>query len=182
MQHLDLDIYFEQWTPPPQLIDKRALVGAPHHGIGRVAKVGRETVVGLLVALKLFVAEEPGARWAKWLGLMQQLETELSPLRKWGCRVVLLPGDAETSKATPAVRVFLPEAKLELTAMQAVKALQDGAAEGGVQVAPNPPFIEEVRGRPAPMRHGISSHPAKPLHDASSRVLWIASSHASDVS
>eukprot|EP01051_Picozoa_sp_SAG22_P010406 SAG22_NODE_935_length_6425_cov_10.116819_7_plen_351_part_00 len=53
LQHLDLDIYWDQWSPPPQLIDKRSLVGAPHHGIGRVAKVGRETIVGLLVALKV---------------------------------------------------------------------------------------------------------------------------------
>eukprot|EP01051_Picozoa_sp_SAG22_P010405 SAG22_NODE_935_length_6425_cov_10.116819_6_plen_147_part_00 len=93
---------------------------------------------------QLFVAEDPKVRWDKWLDLMEQLEQELQPLQaKWGCKVVLMPGDAETSKSTPAVRVFLPEARLGLTAMQAVKALQDGDAAGGVQIAPNPPFIEE---------------------------------------
>ena len=39
LQHLDQDIYWEQWVPPPQLIDKHSLVGTPHHGIGRAAKV-----------------------------------------------------------------------------------------------------------------------------------------------
>ena len=34
----------------------------------------------------------------KWLGLMQQLEEELMPLKtKWGCEVVLLPGSIEVS-------------------------------------------------------------------------------------
>ena len=35
LQHLDLDIYWEQWSPPRALIQKEKLVGAPHHGIGR---------------------------------------------------------------------------------------------------------------------------------------------------
>src|SRR5262249_58032760 len=54
LQHLDLDIYWEQWAPPPSLIDKGRLVGEPPHGIGRPCKVGKETGVGLLVALQKF--------------------------------------------------------------------------------------------------------------------------------
>jgi L-seryl-tRNA(Ser) seleniumtransferase len=37
LQHLDQDIYWEQWVPPAQLIDKDSMVGTPHHGIGRVS-------------------------------------------------------------------------------------------------------------------------------------------------
>eukprot|EP01052_Picozoa_sp_SAG31_P056704 SAG31_NODE_16378_length_711_cov_1.214052_2_plen_87_part_00 len=40
--------------------------------------------------------------------------------------ICLLLAIGQTAKSTPAVRVYLPEVKLGLTAMQAVKALQDG--------------------------------------------------------
>ncbi|MFN7937277.1 MAG: aminotransferase class V-fold PLP-dependent enzyme [Bryobacteraceae bacterium] len=62
LQNLDLDIYWEQWAPPESLIDKKRLCGAPPHGIGRPCKVGKEIVIGLLVALKKFVAETEEAR------------------------------------------------------------------------------------------------------------------------
>ncbi|MCS7025842.1 MAG: aminotransferase class V-fold PLP-dependent enzyme [Bryobacteraceae bacterium] len=57
LQQLDLDVYWEQWAPPASLIDKQRLPGLPQHGIGRPCKVGKETIIGLLVALRKFVAE-----------------------------------------------------------------------------------------------------------------------------
>ena len=57
LQHLDLDIFWDMWTPPPSLIDKARLKGAPQHGIGRSCKAGKEEIVGLLTALRLFIAE-----------------------------------------------------------------------------------------------------------------------------
>ena len=42
LQHLDLDILWEQWDPPPSLIDKQRLKGAPQHGIGRPCRQGRK--------------------------------------------------------------------------------------------------------------------------------------------
>src|SRR5262249_21806708 len=56
LQQLDQDEFFETWNPPPALFDKHRLPGLPHHGIGRVAKVGKEEIVGLMVALELYVA------------------------------------------------------------------------------------------------------------------------------
>src|SRR5215468_846481 len=35
LQQLDLDMYWEQWSPPKALIDKDRLKGAPQHGVGR---------------------------------------------------------------------------------------------------------------------------------------------------
>lgn len=53
LQTLDLDEYFEIWDPPEDLIPKSRLAGIPRHGIGRGFKVGKEEVIGLLMALKL---------------------------------------------------------------------------------------------------------------------------------
>ena len=57
LQHLDMDVLKPQWNPPESLIDKSILPGAPHHGIGRPCKVGKEQIVGLLTALERFAGE-----------------------------------------------------------------------------------------------------------------------------
>ena len=67
LQHLDLDIFWDMWEPPCPLIDKARLKGAPQHGIGRTCKAGKEEIVGLLTALRLFVAEGDAARHGRWL-------------------------------------------------------------------------------------------------------------------
>src|SRR5207244_2045322 len=67
LQNLDLDIPWEMWEPPPALIDKSRLKGLPRNGVGRTCKAGKEEIVGLLTALKLFAAEGDAARHAKWL-------------------------------------------------------------------------------------------------------------------
>ena len=67
LQHLDMDIYWDMWEPPPSLIDKQRLRGAPQHGIGRSCKAGKEEIVGLMTALRLFVDEGDDARHARWL-------------------------------------------------------------------------------------------------------------------
>jgi D-glucosaminate-6-phosphate ammonia-lyase len=77
LQHLDLDIYWEQWAPPKSLIDKHRLSGAPQHGIGRPCKVGKETVIGLLVALQKFVAEKDENRLRRFQTLLQKLHAAL---------------------------------------------------------------------------------------------------------
>ena len=61
LQMMDMDVSPQTWSPPA-LIDRQALGGIPHHGIGRGFKVGKEEIAGLLVALERFVArDEPAA-------------------------------------------------------------------------------------------------------------------------
>ena len=80
LQTLDLDVEWAQWSPPVSLIDKHLLPGLPPHGIGRTCKVGKETVVGLLVALERYVAVTDESRHAAWLQTVEQLAFELSTL------------------------------------------------------------------------------------------------------
>jgi len=73
LQNLDLDVHYDQWDPPPSLIDKSKLVGLPQHGIGRSCKVGKEEVVGLLTALRLFVDGGMEARQVECRALADEL-------------------------------------------------------------------------------------------------------------
>jgi L-seryl-tRNA(Ser) seleniumtransferase len=91
LQHLDLDIYWDQWSPPKSIIDKDRLPGAPQHGIGRPCKVGKETVIGLLVALQRFIAESEEDRSRRLLALVQRLHAALNGVDH--ARVVVTTGN-----------------------------------------------------------------------------------------
>jgi D-glucosaminate-6-phosphate ammonia-lyase len=111
LQNLDLDIFFEQWTPPEGLIDKARLKGLPHHGIGRACKVGKEEIVGLLIALRLFVEENAETRRARWLGLMRELADGIAGLA--GTEVKLL-SEGEVPEVVLEVRPAARVSALEL--------------------------------------------------------------------
>jgi L-seryl-tRNA(Ser) seleniumtransferase len=100
LQHLDLDIYADMWDPPPALIDRQRLKGTPQHGIGRSCKAGKEEIVGLMTALRLFIAEGDAARHARWL---KDCETVASALE--GFLVTVTGGNDLAS--VPAVEITL---------------------------------------------------------------------------
>jgi len=79
LQMLDLDLFYEQFNPPPTFISKQSLPGLPQHGIGRPCKVGKEEIVGLLTALRLF-AGDTGARVERWRRLSAELRTGLQAI------------------------------------------------------------------------------------------------------
>ena len=135
LQHLDLDILFEQWNPPAALIDKSRLPGAPQHGIGRPCKVGKEEIVGLLTALELFVQEDPEERRQGWLARMEELAATLEGLSHAEARVVADRKRAEI----PVVHLCLDEEALGLTALELVKQLQDGEPS----IHANPTHVSE---------------------------------------
>ena len=60
VQMMDMDVHPQTWSASP-LIDRSALRGIPHHGIGRGFKVGKEEIAGLLTALALFTARDEAA-------------------------------------------------------------------------------------------------------------------------
>lgn len=118
MNQLDHDTFFEQWSPPPSLIDKARVRGLPASGIGRPTKVGKEQIVGLLAALELFLAEDPAARHAEQLQTCEALAEGLAGLP--GTELTI-----EAAAAVPKVSLrLLPAAPM--TARELVKRLQDG--------------------------------------------------------
>jgi L-seryl-tRNA(Ser) seleniumtransferase len=93
VQQLDMDVAPETWTPP-DLVDRRALKGVPHHGLGRGFKAGKEEIVGLLVALERFAAADDAAlntdrearlaRIAAALAALPGLRTRVAPAAETG--------------------------------------------------------------------------------------------------
>ncbi|MFB6281703.1 MAG: aminotransferase class V-fold PLP-dependent enzyme [Haloferacaceae archaeon] len=66
------------WNPPERLIDRSALPpGTPPTGIGRPLKVGREELVGLIVALEGFLDEDHDATLAAWRARAERIAAGL---------------------------------------------------------------------------------------------------------
>ena len=59
-----MDVYPETWTWRDRYLTSGRLPGPPHHGIGRPMKVGKEEIVGLVVALRRFLARDHAAERA----------------------------------------------------------------------------------------------------------------------
>jgi D-glucosaminate-6-phosphate ammonia-lyase len=135
LQHLDQDIFWEQWTPPKSLFDKERIPGLPQHGIGRAAKVGKEEIVGLLTALDLFIAEGDEVRVARWTAQMERLLAALAGVRH---ATVAIVRDRRRPSA-PLVALTLDEGAAGMSALDLVRRLQDGAPS----VHANPSRVHE---------------------------------------
>ena len=121
LQQLDHDTYFEQWSPPASLFDKNALVGLPASGIGRAAKCGKEEIVGLLTALKLFLADDAEERHQGRLAICHEIVDGLEGIK--GATVTLV--DRKDGRG-PVVEFAMHANELGLSARDLVKRLQDG--------------------------------------------------------
>ncbi len=121
-QHQDMDVHPETW-PHRDLIAQGTLAGPPHHGIGRSMKVGKEEVVGLLVALRRFQARDHAAERARWQERAVAIRDGLIGLPHVSVEVAA--GGREPQSAPVAV-VRLDETALGLTAWDVLNALQEG--------------------------------------------------------
>lgn len=110
LQHLDLDVFWDMWSPPPALIDKQRLKGAPQHGIGRSCKAGKEEIAGLLTALRLFIAEGDATRHVRWL---KDCETVAAALEGF---LVTITGSNDIA-AVPEVEITLDPERMSATAL-----------------------------------------------------------------
>ena len=121
LQHLDQDIYAELWDPPPSLIDKETLPGAPQHGLGRPCKVGKEEIVGLITALRMFVEEGDQARAERWANSIRSLGAALEGLPNITVDMQINPG-----RPVPMLRLTLDEEKSGITGVNLAKQLIKG--------------------------------------------------------
>jgi D-glucosaminate-6-phosphate ammonia-lyase len=88
LQQLDLDFEFDTWQPPASLIDKHQLKCVPRNGIGRSSKVGKEQIVGLLLALQAFVATPDAEREIRATHIAQALHSALRGLPHLEIRII----------------------------------------------------------------------------------------------
>lgn len=119
-QHLDMHAAEDVWEPPHELLDPADLGGVPRQGIGRAMKVGKEELVGLLVALEEFVDEDHEALQATWHDRSRRVADALDPLPG----VTTSVDDADEVAVAPEVRVGVDPATAVADATTVVGALR----------------------------------------------------------
>ncbi|HVY52087.1 putative transferase [Hypericibacter adhaerens] len=125
LQQLDLDYTYDEWNPPPALIDKQRLQGVPRHGVGRSCKTGKEQIVGLLTALQVFARESDRDREARWQTLAERLAGLLQGLSSpsLAARVIADPDGS----GIPVVELRLGSARRHVNGREVLHGLRSGS-------------------------------------------------------
>ena len=71
-----MDVDVRTWRYGGMVREGR-LRGVPHHGIGRPAKVGKEAIVGLLTALRRYLARDEGAEIDRQIAILAAIAGRL---------------------------------------------------------------------------------------------------------
>lgn len=121
LQMLDMDDHPQLWDPPPELILRDRIPGPPRHGIGRALKVGKEEIVALLAALRLFTS---GAYQPLREASFQQLEAIAHALRD--CAVVCRLERPVDDECWPLLEIGLSDPRPAERAFDVCRRLRDG--------------------------------------------------------
>lgn len=121
-QNQDMDVHPETWTYRG-MIASGEITGAPHHGIGRQMKVGKEEIVGLLVALQRYMERDHAADHAAWECRMHALRDGLEGVPGVSVDIV---GAFSKAGAVPCAVIRIDEGTTGITAYQVLEELQEG--------------------------------------------------------
>ncbi|MEO5897277.1 MAG: aminotransferase class V-fold PLP-dependent enzyme, partial [Vicinamibacterales bacterium] len=150
---------------------------APHHGLGRGFKVGREEIMGMLAAVEAWVFQRDHAaeqrRWRSWL---EHIAQKLRPIPGVMTEIAEPQG---LSNRTPSLRVSWDMTKIPLTGFDVENLLWDGelriAIGGAGSFLPFPPPMEpEIRITPYQLEAGEERVIASALHAVLSRPPKVA--------
>jgi uncharacterized pyridoxal phosphate-dependent enzyme len=98
---------------------------APHHGYARALKIGREEVVGMLVAIESWVKRDHAAEWAEWVRRADAIAAAVQKVPGVTAIVAREPWE-DRSNRSPRVNIRWTAAQLGLTGQQATDILYDG--------------------------------------------------------
>jgi D-glucosaminate-6-phosphate ammonia-lyase len=109
LQHQDMDVHPETWEL------RQTVHAIPHHGIGRSMKVGKEEIVGLVAALRAYVARDHVADHTRWKKQLQHIAAGLEDVAGVRCELV-------EDRAIPRLEVHVGSPACALAAIRALDA------------------------------------------------------------
>jgi L-seryl-tRNA(Ser) seleniumtransferase len=131
-----MDVYPATWTWRDRYLATGRLPGPPHHGIGRPLKVGKEEIVGLIVALRRFLARDHAAERREQEERLAMIIAALEGIP--GVEPVLLE-DRHAPRPYPTLVVRIDETVVE----QTVEALVNELADGSPPICVSQNFLHE---------------------------------------
>ncbi len=98
---------------------------APHHGYARAMKVGREEMIGMLVAVERWVARDHAAEWKQWVGRCEHIAGRVAKIAGVTAVVQREPG-ASLSNRSPRLVLRWDSQTLGITGASVVQMLDAG--------------------------------------------------------
>ncbi|HQY30484.1 MAG TPA: aminotransferase class V-fold PLP-dependent enzyme [Thermomicrobiales bacterium] len=123
LQHQDMDVRLQTWNRR-DLVSSGAIAGIPHQGFGRMAKVGREEIAGLITALEIYAAGSDEADFARWSGYLDPIASALAGLPDIS---VARTDSTRTRKPLPLLTIDLGESYAFDAAYTVLNQLLQGA-------------------------------------------------------
>ncbi len=127
LQHQDMDVMPATWTWRDRYLKDGALPGPPHHGLGRPLKVGKEEIVGLMVAIEQYVNRDHAADQRCWKAMLEEIAAALHDVPG----ITIDMGGRKTGSSVPVAVITFDEAITE----QPVEAIINALIEGDPAVA-----------------------------------------------
>lgn len=121
-QHLDMDAVQEVWTAPRELLGVEQMPFMPRQGIGRGYKAGKEEIVGLITALRLYVKRDHAAERARCAQQVQTIVDGLAGIPHVQAEVV----PPAEGRVLPLARIRIAEKALGMTGYDLIWALKTG--------------------------------------------------------
>ena len=98
---------------------------APHHGFARGMKVGREEMIGMLVAVESWVKRDHDAEWKQWIGRCEHIADRVATIPGVTAVVQREPG-ASLSNRSPRLVIRWESQALGVTGADVVRLLDAG--------------------------------------------------------
>ncbi len=97
---------------------------APHHGVTRSLKVGKEDAIGMLTAVEMWVRRDHDAEWKRWTGWLDHISQRVSSI---GGVTTTMVQPAGLSNRTPVLRIVWDRQKLGAAGDVVARQLFDGS-------------------------------------------------------
>ncbi len=109
-----------------ELIKLAHLQAYPFHGIGRASKMSRETIVGLVTAIGLYLGLDEEAHYEKWLKKSKWMAEELQDVEGVETGIVYQMTVEEKDPIVPLCYLIIDEKLYGITGRELSKMLRDG--------------------------------------------------------
>ena len=152
------------------LLQTAFLNGAPHHGLGRPMKAGKEEIMGLMAAVEAWInGRDHEAEWRMWEGYLETIRLAVADLPSLTTRINQ-PG---LSNHSPSLTIMWDPAVLNVTPTQGHRDLWDAEPSvilhlrsEGVHVMPYMMETGDAEIAARRLREVLSDRPAQAAPDA----------------
>lgn len=121
VQMVDMDVRRGTWSLRRWIADGW-IARPPRHGIGRSMKVGKEAIIGLLIALEAYGQRDFQAEQQRWRSLAEQIIAGFSSLDGFSARL-LFP--SATGQPYPTVQVEVRDGALKIDMSDVINELRN---------------------------------------------------------